>query len=357
MKVCFVVGTLARGGAEKQLVFMLRSLKELGIAADVLCLTKGESFEDEIVNAGFNVKWVGASKYRLSRLREISGALKESRASIIQSSHFYTNMYAAAAGKLSGIPSIGAIRSDLFYESESHSLVGNWQISMPSVLITNSQIAHRRLIERGIAKEKIEFVSNVVESPNGPTNGLPRRGLNILFAGRLDENKRPDRFVRLAASLTKQFPHLGLRFLIAGDGVLRSELERTANILNLTTDTLKFLGLRQRMGEIYRRADILVSTSEREGTPNVVLEAMAHGLPVVATNAGGTAEIIGEDRGIIVSQGDEGALAKATAELILDKELRLRLGDEGRRYVARNHSLENLKRRLNEVYQRLLQKI
>lgn len=357
MKICFVVGTLARGGAEKQLVFMLRALKKLGIAAEVLCLTKGESYEDEITDAGFNVKWIGTSKNRLSRLSNIIGELRAMGADIIQSSHFYTNIYAGAAGKVLRMPSIGAIRSDLVYEIKGHKFTGKWQISLPSLLIANSEGARLRLIERGVARQKVEFVRNVVEIENGAANGPSHQGLKILFAGRLDKNKRPERFVRLAAILTEQFPHLGLQFQIAGDGEQRSVLENTANELNLSSDKLQFFGACGQMSDIYRRADILVSTSEREGTPNVVLEAMAHGLPVVATKAGGTTEILDATRGFLVTPGDGDALVKATAELILNKDLRVRFGAEGRRYVRENHSFESLQNHLYEIYQRLLSTI
>jgi glycosyltransferase involved in cell wall biosynthesis len=354
MKICFVVGTLARGGAEKQLVFMLRALQKSGIAAEVLCLTKGESYEDEITDTGFDVKWVGMSKSRLSRFGKIIGELREGGADIIQSSHFYTNIYAGAAGRVLGRPSIGAIRSDLIYEIESHKFTGNWQISLPNLLITNSGGARRRLLERGVGPQKIEFVRNVVEIENCSANGFSHQGLRILFVGRLDKNKRPERFVRLASILTKQFPHIALQFQISGDGEQRSKLENAAKELNLTPDKLEFFGTCSDMSDIYRRADILVSTSEREGTPNVVLEAMAHGLPVVATNAGGTAEILDATRGFLVASGDEGALVKATAELIVNKELRLRFGEQGRRYVRENHSPVSLQQQLCRIYDRLL---
>ena len=334
---------------------MLRALQSIGIAAEVLCLTKGEPYEDEIINAGFSVKCVGSSKNRLSRLWKIVRALRSSRAGIIQSSHFYTNLYAGAAGRFLRIPSIGAVRSDLVYEIESHKMTGRWQVSLPDILITNSDTARRRLLERHVDPRKIEFVRNVVEIGDGSPNDHSH-GLNILFVGRLDKNKRPERFVRLASILTEQFPDAGLQFQVAGDGDKREELEKTAELLDLASDKLMFLGDCGDMSKIYTRADILVSTSDREGTPNVVLEAMAHGLPVVATSVGGTKEILDDMRGFLVEPGDENALVKATTNLIFNKNLRLRLGTEGRRYVRENHSLESLQNHLLKIYERLSQR-
>lgn len=355
MKVCFVVGTLARGGAEKQLVFMLRALQKAGIEREVFCLTKGESYEEEIRNLGINVKFVGASKNRVLRLLKIINGLRKARADIVQSSHFYTNIYAGAAGRFLKIPSIGAVRSDLIYEVESHKLTGKWQISLPQFLIINSRAAYERLVERGVSPDKLDFVRNVVETEEGGAkNGFKNQSLKILFAGRLDENKRPERFVRLASILTERFPQFNLQFQIAGDGELRGELEKKAREFALTPDKLKFLGVCREMNEIYRQSDILVNTSEREGTPNVVLEAMAHGLPVVATKVGGTVEILNDARGFLVAPGDEKALVNAVAKLIPDKNLRLSLGNRGREYVLQNHSLECLQKHLTGIYERLL---
>lgn len=356
MKVCFVVGTLARGGAEKQLVFMLRALRSAGIETEIFCLTKGESYEAEIKDLGVNLEFVGESGNRAARLFKIISRLRKTRADIVQSSHFYTNVYAGAAAKILKIPGIGAVRSDLVYELESHKFTGRWQISLPDLLIANSRAAFGRLIELGVSADKIEFVRNVVEPENSHAekNGTENKSLIILFAGRLDENKRPDRFVDLARILTGKFSHFDLRFLIAGDGKLRAGLENKAREFGLPPDKLKFLGVCREMNEIYRQSDILISTSEREGTPNVVLEAMSHGLAVVATNVGGTSEILDDSRGILVAPNDENALVEAAAKLVTDKNLRLRFGVRGREYTARNHSSGYLQKHLTEIYERLL---
>lgn len=358
MKICFLVGTLARGGAEKQLVYMLRALSETGIPVKVLSLTRGESYEKEIHDLGISVEWTGASPNRAARLVKIAQKLREARADIVQSSHFYTNIYAALAGKFQKITSVGAIRSDLIYEMASHKITGRWQISLPAFLIANSVAGLRRAVERGIAPDKIEIVRNVVEtdlSNGGATKkNTARKPLKILFAGRLDENKKPQRFVRLAAILTRKFPQESLQFLIAGDGALRAKLENLAREFELSPDRLQFLGVCTKMSEIYEQADLLVSTSEREGTPNVLLEAMAHGLPIVATNVGGTSEILDETRGILIQPNDEAELTNAVVRLIVNRDLRIAFGAAGRKYVRENHSLAHLKIQLPAIYEKLL---
>ncbi len=354
MKVCFLVGTLGRGGAEKQLVYMLRALRQNDIAARVLCLTRGESYESEIRDLGVEVEWVGKRKNQAARLLDIIANLRNAPADIVQSSHFYTNIYAGIAGKLLQIPSIGAIRSDLTYELAAHKITGRWQLSLPRFLITNSETARRAAIEQGSAPHSVEVVRNVVEIAACAKSCVPHQPLKILFVGRLDRNKRPDRFVRLASILTTRFPKLALQFQIAGDGELKTELENQACDLNLSQDKLKFLGVCRNMGEIYRQADILISTSEREGSPNAVLEAMAYGLPVAATNVSGTAEILNEKRGLLAAPDDENELVNHAAELILNSETRRRFGQAGQRYARQYHSLDSLRRNLSGIYERLL---
>ena len=348
-----MVGTLGRGGAERQLVYMLKALKNCKIDTRILCLTKGESYEEEIRSLGVPIEWVGKSPNRAVRLLHIINNLRRNPADILQSSHFYTNIYVGAAGKILKIPSIGAVRSDLFSEMKFHKFLGAWQVSLPNFLIVNSKLAYNRAIERGVSPQNVEFVRNVVETKSSEAENLPNSAVKILFVGRLDKNKRPERFVKLAATLTERFPQISLQFQIAGDGVLRSELETSAQNLNLSPEKLEFLGVCSDMNRIYERADILISTSEREGTSNVILEAMAHKLPVIATNVGGTPDILNERRGILVETGNENELVEAAAKLISDKNLRLCLGSKGRRYVEQNHSVESLQTQLTNIYQKL----
>src|SRR5829696_5455753 len=109
MKVCFVVGTLGLGGSERQLVFMLRALIQRGISARVLCLTRGEHFETDIKKMGVSVEYFGKARSRAGRLLALARKLRNEPADVVQSTHFYTNLYAGICGRLLGIPSIGAI--------------------------------------------------------------------------------------------------------------------------------------------------------------------------------------------------------------------------------------------------------
>lgn len=356
MKVCFLVGTLGRGGAEQQLVFMIRALRSNNVDVSVLCLTKGEALEKEIRETGAEIEWIGSSANRLTRLLRVIIALRTGKFDLIQSSHFYTNIYAAIAGRFLGIPNIGAIRSDLFSEIGASRTFGKMQFALPEHLITNSEVALNRALALGINPRNIDLLRNVVELPFPVSirKKVEAKRLSILFVGRLGTEKRPALFIRLAAQLRLEYPCMDLEFRIVGDGPLRSQLETLRESYGLEPEDVQFLGERSDMAEIYRSSDILVLTSEYEGTPNVILESMAFGIPVVATNVGGVSEILSKKAGILVDPSDFRELVDATINLIDNEELRKIAGQHGQEHVARHHSPTYLEKRLIGIYESLL---
>lgn len=357
MKVCFVVGTLGQGGAERQLVYMLQALLRRRITAKVFSLTKNEYFEQDIRNLGIQVEFVGEQRSRLRRLLLLVSKLKSEGADILQSSHFYTNLYAGVCGRLLGIPSVGAIRSDFVSEVNAHGLLGRWQVAAPQFLVANSMAAFSSALDSGISPERIELVRNVVASSTTNGHARSQSPVTLLFVGRLDENKRPEKFIRLADAIVRNHADVPTRFLIAGDGPRRAELQALASEFGLSDDRLTFLGSVADMGSLYGRAHILVSTSRREGSPNVILEAMAHGLSVVATRAGGSCEILADGRGLLVDPDDDRELMDSVAKLILDAKLRGDIAVEGKSYVEREHSIRYLETRLPEIYERLIRNV
>jgi glycosyltransferase involved in cell wall biosynthesis len=355
MKVCFIVGTLGRGGAERQLIFMLRALQLEGVKTTLLCLTMGEAFEKEVKKLGVDIVWVGSSRNRLLRLWQMIKAIRKHPVDIIQSSHFYTNIYAAVAGRILRIRNIGAIRNNLSSEIAADRIFGRWQVDLPEHLIANSELAISRAFARGLKPRKIDLLKNIVELPHATENQFVGVGIvKIIFVGRLVQQKRPEMFIKLARQLRRDLPKTDLTFQIIGDGPLRRDLEKLRENYGLSGDEIQFLGEQSEMASVYLCSDILVLTSEFEGTPNVLLEAMSFGIPVVATRVGGVPEILTEKSGILVDPADFAGLVEATTKLILNPELRRTLGISGRDYVARNHSLEYLRKRLMGIYKKLL---
>lgn len=356
LKVTFLVGTLGRGGAERQLVYMLRALLGANASPRVLCLTRGEAFEGEIRRLGVPVEWVGSRGSRPVRLYHVVRALRRARPDILQSSHFYTNLYVAAAARIVGTREIGAVRNDLFSELSANGLMGRGHLYFPRHLIANSALARRRAVARGVREERIFLVPNVTEAGalNGRDGGDERSPVRLLFVGRLVEQKRPELFLRVLARANERLKGRRVEAVMAGDGPLAPRLRELAADLRLPPGSFEMIGEQSAMGGVYGQADLLMLTSEWEGTPNVVLEAMAHSLPVVATRVGGVPDVVGDDRGFLLDPDDEDGMTDALIRLATDARLRDRLGRRGREYVERHHSPDALAARLAAVYERVL---
>lgn len=360
LKVCFLAGTLGRGGAERQLIHMLKALKGAGVRTRVLCLTEGEALEKEIRAIGIEVTWVGKSGWRLLRLLRIVRELRRETPDIVQSAHFYTNLYAAIAGRFLRITSIGAIRNDLTSELASNGILGWGQLHLPRNLIANSEFARQRAIIRGIRADSIHFVPNVVEtngsgtpcSRNSNRNGSARSQLQVLFAARLTDQKRPDRFLQALRRIAERRPDLDFRATIAGDGPLRAGLESLTATLGLS-NCVEFRGELADLTPLFARSDLMVLTSDWEGTPNVLLEAMGYGVPVVATNVGGVSGLVCDGVTGLLADIEDDSVADSIQALMENPELRNRLGESGRQFVLEGHSSVRLAQSLMEIYREM----
>ncbi len=167
-----------------------------------------------------------------------------------------------------------------------------------------------------------------------------------LFVGRLLPNKGPRELLQALLHVPDELP---LRIDLVGDGPMRSSLERFVDEHGLA-NRVRFLGLRQDVPELMRASDFFVRPSTLEGMPLTVLEAMASGLPVVATPVAGTAEIVvDEESGILVPPGHITALARAITRLARDTSLRRTMGTNGRRRIEAGFSWEATSQKTLEV--------
>ena len=352
IKICFVAGTLGQGGAERQLFYMLQALRESGAVVRLLCLTQGEFWESKIQALGVPVTWVGQDSSRLARVRRIARELRAHAPDIVQSAHFYTNLYVALAARWLGLKEIGAVRNDALSEVRANGRVlGRLSLRLPRVLAPNSQAGLRNAVKLGVPAARCHFLPNVVDTGRfGPADRSQRESVTLLAVGRLVPQKRMDRFLRLLATVRAASP-IPVRGLIAGTGELRESLMAQARELGLLPDGIEFLGGVSDLVPVYQRADLFVLTSDWEGTPNVVLEASACGLPVVATRAGGTADVVrvGET-GLLFDADDEEGMSRALIELVGEVKRRFVMGAAARRFVETNHSVGKLPEFLAALY-------
>jgi glycosyltransferase involved in cell wall biosynthesis len=168
------------------------------------------------------------------------------------------------------------------------------------------------------------------------------------WAGRLTEIKRPLDLVHVAAAVD------GTLLLLAGDGELRPAVEALADELGVR-ERIRLLGYVDDVASVYAASDLFLLTSANEGTPVVAIEALAAGVPVVATDAGGTRTVVDDgETGLLAPVGDVDALAEHVRALMSDDERRLRFGDEGRRRMRERFSTRRMTDDVQRIYEDLL---
>lgn len=356
LKICYLAGTLGQGGAERQLFYALRALRLNGATPRVLCLDQGAFWEEPIKQLGVAVTWLGQHRSRLKRLCRIVKELKQDPPDIFQSQHFYTNAYVRLAALPFHCAAIGALRSNgVFDLRESGRIGGQLNLRLPKILVANSESAIRYARSRGLSQSRLFFLSNVVDTERfkpGPCGFA--NPTTLLAVGRLTREKRFDRFLSILHSL-RQEHGLNVRGLIVGatrgDQDLRPQLEQQAEALGLLPDGVEFRGSIADMPSIYQQAAVCVLTSDHEGTPNVLLEAMACGLPVVATKVGGVPEIVQHGvTGFLLPPENVAGQVSAIFDLVRKPELRIEMGNRARASVQSTHSVDGLAGRLNALY-------
>lgn len=360
LRIAFIAGSLGQGGAEKQLLYMCRTLLEMGVQVRVYSLTKGDHYESMLQDMGVCIEWVGQHSNPFLRLMALAHVLLDFRPHILQASHFYVNLYVGLLAPLIGAVDIGSIRSDVNYELEENPFWGRLLLWLPRTLIANSCRAQQNAEAKGITCGKILTLPNAIDLAAFDTCGarLPQNvcslenNLIVIAIGRLIPAKRFDRFI--SALVLARRENQSLMGIIVGDGPERSRLENFALQNGLSETELVFLGKSNDIPDILKRGDIFVQTSDHEGFPNVLLEAMAARLPIITTPAGDSDMIVIHGQtGYVIPFEDIDELASHIVQIANSHQLRRELGNIGRVHVERNYDITGLAEKMLAVYSQI----
>lgn len=295
--------------------------------------------------------------------------LAANRFDVVQSWLFAGNAYARAAARLAfgrqspGRPVVLAtemavdqwkspwhFRIDRALQDWCDSVVGNSQAVVDFYRDT-AGIAPARLsmIHSGIDPEE---ASPIDESSRRQARSLlgiaTEEGPVLVFAGRLADQKRVIDLLKAVDILQHLYPKI--RVLIAGEGPLRKELEDFARGVDLG-EKASFLGLREEMATLYAAADVVVLPSSYEGLPNLVLEAQIRAIPVVASAAPGTIELVEhEATGLTFPIGDSTEFARQLERILSDPELGRKLGSAGRSMILEQFTVRQMADRFESLY-------
>ncbi len=231
-------------------------------------------------------------------------------------------------------------------------------------IVTLTEIGKREHVDFGIAgPEKFSVIESGIEIGTfldydrtksdvlRSRLGLGRDDKIVGTIARLVPIKGHRYLIEAAKDVVREVPRA--RFIIIGDGPLRVRLERLARRANLTGN-LYFLGLRGDVPDLLKLFDVFVISSLNEGMGRVIVEAMASGLPVVATRVGGIPEVVNRDTGILVEPKDKDGLAGGIIALLKDEARARSMGENARERVKSIFSKDDMVRKIDRMYRELL---
>lgn len=348
MKILFLVSTLGLGGAETQLIAWAKILRERFGAEPFVAsfATTVNARRESLEEQGVPVLIAGRDISNFQRIRRVTAFARENQVDVVHAFSFHLTpvaiLTAAASGAVAAASFQGDGEADLAPLGTPQRLL---TLRTVKYYTSNSRDAMTRMRSHLRANALLEYVPNLVTPPD-PARLERRRSAGdhdpvALAVARLDDNKRLNVFLEALALARRTEPRL--TGVIVGDGPDRDQLTDQASRLGLLPEGVTFSGAVLDPSDNYEAADIFVHLAEREGMPNVVLEAMAMGVPVVTTAAGDLRNFIRPDENaLLVPLDDAVSVAENLVTLIRDPELRTRLGDKGRADTLRSFDVQTV---------------
>lgn len=362
-RIAFCITELDPGGAEKNLVQLVTRLDRRRWEPRVFCLASEGPLAQPLRDAGIAVICLNASRRfgAASTVWRLARHLQQFRPALLQTFLFHANLVGRLAGRWAGVPRIVSGIRVAEKDAPVRLRLDRW---------TNRLVDKNVCVSRGVAEFSVRHAGldsrKCVVIPNGvdlaeidrvpPADitsvGVPPGHRAILFVGRLAPQKAPELLLEAAELVLPRFPDVHVLFV--GEGPLRSTLQRRA-VASSHAERIHFLGRRADVIGLMKASSCLALTSRWEGMPNVVLEAMAAGVPVVATEAEGVSDLVQNGlSGLIVPVGDAPGLAAALSRLLSDSTLSSSLAHESQVIVRKWFTVDRLVGAYERLYEELL---
>jgi len=321
------------------------------------CLKEGGPYEKRLRDTGINVSNLGLKNILDVRIiPRLIKYIKENRIDVVHTSVFPADVYGRIAAKLAGVPFIFST-TERFEEHKQEVMylllcfADTLTIHLTTKVVAISNAVKDYLIRwHRVKPDRIEVIYNGVDVKRFDITlnhidyktqlGLDPDKAIVCTIARLVPVKGLETLIEAAAEVLKDVKEA--QFLIVGDGLLKKQLESRVSQLNID-GAFVFTGFRNDIPEILSIVDVFVMPSLSEGLGNAILEAMAAGKPVVASNVGGISEAVLHNKtGFLVPPRDSYSLAEAIIRLLQSKQTRLRMGNEGKRHVMLNFNMKKM---------------
>jgi glycosyltransferase involved in cell wall biosynthesis len=348
-RVLHLITSFEIGGTERQAVELLKRLDGERYDVRLAVLRNEGPFYSEIAARFPDVPEFPLTSFydanavkQLARLRRL---MRREKIDILHAHDFYSSFIGAAAARLCGVRVIASQRHLKLSDRRAHKWGTRLIHRLANRILVNSDAIRAHILDNdGAQPDKIVVVKNgVVPLTSSATNrvelcrelGVDTGATLIGMVARLQTVKGHRFFIEAAAQVFRIKPDA--HFVLVGDGPLRPEIENQASELGIT-DQVHLLGDRADVSRLVSAFDLLVLASLHEGLPNAVMEAMAAGVPVVATAVGGTKELI--------TDGETGYLAPSANSAALAGRILFALGDE----VHRDEIVSAARRRITSAF-------
>jgi len=361
LRIVHVIGNLGVGGAEKQLLGLIKRLDRNRFETQVICYSLSEdSLATHFREAGAEV--IEFDKFAMPVWRffcRLQRCIRQCAPHVVHTWLYSANFWGRWAAVSLGVRAIIASDRAEVVRCGRALRASEWLLRRRTLRLANSAIVAQSLeVKLKIPASSVRIIHNAVELPSIDIEGARREirreiGADdqqklVLMVGRQTWEKNYGVFVRAAdAVLTKRddviFVAVGRS---AGDPCVAQELARAR-----TPNVVRFVGQRDDVHRWYAAADLFCLTSETEGFPNVVLEAMWSRCPVICTNFASAGEVISDPSiGVIVPRGDAARLAAEVERLLDDENERKSLGIAARTHVRKHYSWEALVQKMDQLY-------
>jgi glycosyltransferase involved in cell wall biosynthesis len=367
LRILFLLTSLAYGGAETQVVRLAIRLKLRGWEVAVASLMPPKAYVEDLEAAGIpvfslNIRRKLPDPRPVLRLARI---IRKWQPDVVHSHMVHANLLARIVRFLAPIPVLICSARSIDEGGRFREVL--YRLTDPLCDLT-TQVSHaglERYVRVGaVPRHKIRYIPNGVDTerfkPNLEDRLKFRKELGVdgfvwLAVGRFDPQKDYPTMLQAFARVVHK--HSNTILLIAGDGPLRKTMENLARELGIEKRT-KFLGIRRDIPQLMNAADAYVMSSSWEGMPNVLLEASATGLPIVATDVGGNREIVLDGvTGFLVPPRNPEALARAMLRIMdLSDEERKEMGKRARKHIEVKFNLDRVVDLWEILYYELLEK-
>lgn len=379
-KIAYILTPVEYGGSEKvNLVFLKNVNRERYDVHPIILIRPWENdntFVKALNDMGYASRVIPVAKRPVSEGRDyfrvlrclsiLHGILSKEKFDIVHTHGYFADIIGSVTSHLHNIPHIatchGFISNDI--NLKIYSMLDKLSLRFCDRIIAVSDQIRMELLGDGIRESNIITIANAVENSLGEDEiaalriekrrqlAISKGEIIIGYVGRLSGEKGIEYLIKAGAILRGK--NKSFKICIIGDGKERKELEKVSSKMGLE-DFILFTGFLSDVERWYPAFDVFVLPSLTEGTPMALLEAMSHGLPVIASKVGGVPDIVKSGtNGLLVRPGNAPEIADAIYMLYEDENLRLKLGREALATVQIQYSVEQWIKKIEAEYRRIV---